>query len=54
MWEDYLKKVYAVAKYRYDLDSEIIAFGYSDLVHSCYEQGFPPRRTVEIIAEQIF
>lgn len=51
--ESFIDKVIAVAKFKYDLDEEVI-LGFADEIDFCWKQSFGPVRTVEFIAERIF
>ena len=53
MLEEFLNKVCKLAYVKYQLDEDII-LAYEDEVEQCYTNGFTPRRTVEVIAQEIF
>lgn len=53
MNEEYLQKVQKIAEVKYQLDEDIIEAFYSE-IEECFNAGFTPRRTVEVIAEQVF
>ena len=51
--DSFIDKVVAVAKFKYNLDEEII-LGFADEIDFCWNSRFGPIRTVEFIAEKIF
>ena len=51
--DSFIDKVLAVAKFKYDLDDEVI-LGFTDEIDFCWNNNFGPVRTVEFIAEKIF
>ncbi len=51
--DSFIDKVLAVAKFKYDLDEDVV-LGYSDELDFCWNNSFGPVRTVELIAEKIF
>ncbi len=53
MTEDYLIKVIKIAKFKYDLDEEILE-AYNEEIELCWKNNFSPSRTVEFIADKIF
>ena len=53
MYEEFLNKVYTIAKFKYDIEEEVLlSFKYE--LEQCYKQNFTPRRTVEVIANHLF
>lgn len=51
--DEYLKKVMAVARAKYDIELDVLLF-FSHEIEQCYEQNYTPRRTVEVIANHLF
>ena len=51
--DEFIDRVLAVAKHKYDLDEEII-LNFSEEIDFCWNNSFGPIRTVELIAEKIF
>lgn len=51
--ESFIDKVLAVAKFKYDLDEEVM-LSFSEEISWCWDNSFGPIRTVEFIAEKIF
>jgi hypothetical protein len=51
--DSFINKVVAVAKFKYDLDEDVV-LGFSDEIEWCWNNAFGPVRTVEFIAEKIF
>ena len=51
--DEFIDKVLAVAKHKYELDEEVI-LGFADELEFCWNNNFGPIRTVEFIAEKIF
>ena len=51
--ESFTDKVVAIAKFKYDLDEDVI-LGFSEEIELCWNNDFSPTRTVEFIAEKIF
>lgn len=53
MYEDYHKKVLKIAKVKYELNEDVLE-AYDDRIVFCYDNDFPPSRTVEVLANLIF
>lgn len=51
--EEFIQKVISVAKYKYELDEEVLELFMED-IEFCWDNSFGPIRTVEFIAEKIF
>ena len=51
--ESFEKKVAAVAKYKYEIEEDILENFLED-IEWCFNNGFSAIRTVEYIANQIF
>ena len=51
--DEFIDKVLAVAKFKYELDEEIM-LGFADEIDFCWNNSFGPVRTVEFIANKIF
>lgn len=53
MITDYIKKVVLLAEWKYEIEKDII-MGYEELIAACYVNNFTARKTVEVIAEDLF
>ena len=52
MVPSYMIRVKLLAKQIYEFDSEVVEAFY-EIVEECYNKEFPPRKTVEVIAEVV-
>jgi hypothetical protein len=50
---DYTDKVVKIAEFKYGLEEHVI-MGYLKYIEFGFENGWPPRRTVDYIAHLIF
>lgn len=53
MTEDYINKVIKIAQIKYDLNPEVVESFEKDII-VWYDQGFSPRKVVDIIADILF
>jgi hypothetical protein len=53
MFESYYKRVVALAKFKYEIEEDIVK-QYEELIAACYVNGFTARRVADTMAEDIF
>lgn len=53
MFRQYQKKVAVLAKWKYEINEDILE-EYDQLIAACYVNGISARRTVDTIASDIF
>ena len=53
MLKDYTNLVVMVAEAKYDLERDVVE-SYEEVIALCYVNNYTPRRTVEVIATDIF
>jgi hypothetical protein len=51
--EDFIKRVMLLAKAKYDIEEDIME-SFISLIEQCYQQEFTPRKTVEVIAAELY
>lgn len=52
-FESFYVRVAKLAKAIHEIDEDVLeAFSYE--IEECYKNGFTPRRTVEVVADQLF
>lgn len=51
--EEFTKRIVAIAKHKYELEEEVTLSCMWE-IEQCFENGFSPIRTVEVIADHIF
>ena len=51
--DDYLDKVIAIAKFKYDIEQEVLESFILE-VEQCYKYGYSPIRTAAVVANHLF
>lgn len=53
MMDAFLKSVVLIAKAKYEIDRDILE-DYLETIQNCWDKDYTPRKTVEVIASDLF